>query len=188
MNDMGNIPLRMNDGSDLTLDDLRGEVVLMVNVASKCGLTPQYAGLERLWRDRQAAGLRVIAVPSNDFLGQEPGTDTEIAAFCATTYDVTFPLAAKATVSGPDKHPVYAALVASVPQAEGEGPMRQRLAGHGIQTNAAPEVLWNFEKFLIGRDGRVVGRFAPDVTAEDPRLLAAIDKALAESPPAPVSA
>ncbi|WP_134725543.1 glutathione peroxidase [Paracoccus luteus] len=181
MSKADSIPLRMNDGADLTLADLRGQVVLLVNVASKCGLTPQYAGLERLWRDRQAAGLRVIGVPSNDFLGQEPGTDAEIADFCATTYDVTFPLAAKTPVTGTDKHPLYATLIAARPQAEGDGPMRKRMADRGYATTSAPEVLWNFEKFLIGRDGRVMGRFAPEVTADDPRLLSAIDEALAAS-------
>ena len=180
MTDTGTIGLTMNDGSDARLADWRGKVVLLVNVASKCGLTGQYEGLEALYRAKQPDGLVVLGVPSNDFKAQEPGSDAEILDFCRTTYDVTFPLAAKTPVSGDAMHPLYAALTATIPAAEGEGPWRSRLEGHGIAVNPPPEVQWNFEKFLIGRDGRVIARFAPDVAADDPRLTAAIDRALAE--------
>ncbi|MFT4149229.1 MAG: glutathione peroxidase [Paracoccaceae bacterium] len=177
---LDNIPLTRNDGTADTLAAHRGKVLLVVNVASKCGLTPQYEGLEALYRKNAAQGFEVLGFPSNDFLAQEPGTDAEIAEFCRTDYDVTFPLFAKAPVSGADKQPLYAALVAAVPDAVGEGSMRKNLKGYGIEANPVPEVQWNFEKFLIGRDGRVAGRFAPDVAPDDPRLLAAVEAALAE--------
>lgn len=166
------------DGSNATLGDYSGKTVLIVNVASKCGLTPQYEGLEKLYRERQPAGLEVLGFPANNFREQEPGTDEEIADFCKTTYDVTFPVFSKISVKGDDQHPLYAALTETAPEAEGEGPMRERLTGYGIETGAPGEVLWNFEKFLIGRNGQVIARFAPDVTADDPRLMAAIDAAL----------
>ena len=167
------------DGRPATLGDWAGTVRLVVNVASKCGLTPQYEGLEKLYREKHEAGLEVLGFPANDFLGQEPGDEAQIASFCSVNFDVTFPMFAKIAVTGDGVHPLYRALVAAQPAATGEGPMRGKLAGAGIAINPAPGVLWNFEKFLVGRDGRVVARFAPDVTADDPRLRAAIDAALA---------
>lgn len=171
------VPLKTNAGADATLNDYAGKVVLVVNVASKCGLTPQYEGLQALYRRYRDQGLVIAGFPANDFAGQEPGTDAEIADFCATTYDVDFPLFAKIGIVGPDKHPLYAALTAALPKATG-GAMRERLAGYGIAPNPEPEVLWNFEKFLIGRDGEVVARFSPDVTPDDPILLTAVEREL----------
>ena len=171
--------LRALDGQDLPLAPYKGQIVLVVNVASKCGLTPQYEGLQKLYREKHEAGLEVLGFPANDFLGQEPGDEAQIASFCSVNFDVTFPMFAKIAVTGDGVHPLYRALVAAQPAATGEGPMRGKLAGAGIAINPAPGVLWNFEKFLVGRDGRVVARFAPDVTADDPRLRAAIDAALA---------
>ncbi|WP_133646543.1 glutathione peroxidase [Paraburkholderia flava] len=173
------IPVRSIDGADLTLGQFKGKALLVVNVASKCGLTPQYEGLEALYEQKRAAGLEVLAFPANDFKGQEPGSDEEIKDFCSTTYDVTFPMFSKISVVGEQQHPLYRALTAAQPATSGEGPFRERLKGYGIAPNPAPDVLWNFEKFLVSRDGRVVGRFAPDVTADDPRLLEAIDAQLA---------
>ena len=173
------IALKTIDGAPATLGDYAGKVLLVVNVASKCGLTPQYEGLEKLYKAKHAAGLEVLGFPANDFKQQEPGSDAEIKQFCALTYDVTFPLFSKITVVGPDIHPLYAALIAAQPQASGEGPWRQKLEGFGIATNPAPGILWNFEKFLVGRDGSVVARFSPDTPADDPALRAAIDAALA---------
>lgn len=173
------IPLETIDGAPATLGAYAGRVLLVVNVASKCGLTPQYAGLEALYREKHAAGLEILGFPANDFAGQEPGSDDEIQQFCSLTYDVSFPLFSKIAVTGEAIHPLYAALTAARPEATGEGPMRENLRGYGMTPNPAPGVLWNFEKFLIGRDGRVVDRFAPDVTADDPRLRAAIEAALA---------
>jgi glutathione peroxidase len=168
------------DGSAKELGDYRGKVLLVVNVASKCGLTPQYAGLQSLYADKQAEGLEILGFPSNDFKGQEPGTEDEIAAFCSTTYDVTFPMFSKVTVVGEQKSPLYAALTAAQPAAAGAETMRERLAGYGITPNPEPEVLWNFEKFLVGRDGAVVARFSPDTTADAPELRAAVEAALAK--------
>lgn len=172
------IPLKRIDGGDATLADYRGKVLLVVNVASKCGLTPQYEGLERLYQARREDGLEILGFPANDFNGQEPGTDEEIGQFCSLNYDVHFPLFSKISVAGPDRHPLYAALTAAQPEAIGDGPFRERLAGYGIRTGAPDEVLWNFEKFLIDRSGRPVARFAPDVAADDPRLLERLDAEL----------
>lgn len=174
---LGDIALTMNDGSPARLDDWRGKVLLVVNVASKCGLTPQYEGLEALYRARKDQGLVVLGVPANDFKQQEPGTDAEICEFARSHFDVTFPLAAKTVVTGADKHKLYATLTAAAPDAVGEADWRERI-GAGVNPN--PEVMWNFEKFLIGRDGSVAGRFAPGVKPADPRLVAAIDRALAQ--------
>lgn len=173
------IPLTTIDGAPASLGDYRGKVLLVVNTASKCGLTPQYEGLQKLYREKNAAGLEVLGFPANNFNGQEPGSEEEIKQFCSLNFDVSFPLFAKISVAGADIHPLYQALTAAQPAATGEGPMRQKLAGFGIVPNEPPAVLWNFEKFLIGRDGRVIGRFAPDVAADDPALRAAIDAALA---------
>lgn len=169
------------DGASETLADHRGKVLLVVNVASKCGLTPQYEGLEQLFRDKREAGLEVLGFPANNFLAQEPGSDAEIADFCKTTYDVTFPVFSKISVVGDDQHPLYAALTAAKGDATGEGPMREKLAGHGLDTNAAPDILWNFEKFVVSRSGEVVARFSPDVAADDPRLVEVIEAELAKA-------
>jgi glutathione peroxidase len=129
---------------------------------------------------RKDEGLTVLGFPANNFRGQEPGTEEEIAEFCSTTYGVDFPMFAKISVVGPDKHPLYEVLTKSKPETEGEGSMRERLKGFGIDSAPPPEVLWNFEKFLVGRDGKVAARFAPDMAVDDPRVTAAIDKALAQ--------
>jgi glutathione peroxidase len=173
------IPFALIDGAPATLAGYAGKVVLAVNVASKCGLTPQYERLEALYRAKKDAGLVILGFPANNFLGQEPGTEEEIASFCATTYDVTFPLARKISVAGADRHPLYDALIAAKPATLGDGPFREKLAGYGIPANPPDQVLWNFEKFLIGRDGAVAERFAPDVEVDDPRFLAVLGKALA---------
>lgn len=173
------IPLKRIDGAATTLSDFRGKVLLVVNVASKCGLTPQYSGLEKLYQDKRAQGLEVLGFPANNFKGQEPGTEAEIASFCSTQYDVHFPLFSKISVLGADQHPLYAALTAAQPAATGEGAFRERLKGYGIDPASKTDVLWNFEKFLIDRKGTVVERFAPDVAGDDPRLRSAIDAQLA---------
>jgi glutathione peroxidase len=173
------IPLKTIAGEPATLGDYAGKVLLVVNVASKCGLTPQYEGLEKLYREKKDAGFEVLGFPANDFKQQEPGSDAEIAQFCSVEYDVTFPLFSKIAVTGDATHPLYRELIAERPERLGEGPHRARLEGLGIPVNPPPGVLWNFEKFLVGKDGRVAARFAPDVAADDPRLRAAIDAALA---------
>lgn len=176
--ELSDIPLKRIDGAADTLGAHRGNVLLVVNVASRCGLTPQYAALEAIYRARVADGLEVLGFPANNFKAQEPGTDAEIASFCSTTYDVTFPMFAKISVRGDDIHPLYAALTRAMPAASGDGPMRERLASRGMDTGAPGDILWNFEKFVIGRDGGVVARFAPDVPPDDPRVAAAVDRAL----------
>ena len=134
----------------------------MVNVASRCGLTPQYSGLEKLHEQYSAQGFTVLGVPCNQFLGQEPGSAEEIAEFCSATYGVTFPMTEKVEVNGEGRHPLYQRLVGT---ADGEG--------------YSGDIRWNFEKFLVGRDGRVVGRFSPQTEPEAPELVAAVEAQLA---------
>lgn len=182
MNDsIFNTPLRRITGEAATLDAYRGKVLLIVNVASECGLTPQYAALERIYEEKQADGLVVAGFPANEFGAQEPGTDDEISAFCTSRFGVKFPMFEKIVVKGPGQHPLYRQLIEAQPRAQ-EKPgsdFRAVLAGHGIAQDNESDILWNFEKFLIGREGKVVGRFAPDVTPDDPLLMAAIEQALA---------
>ena len=179
MSALTSIPVTTIDGQPATLGDYEGKVRLVVNVASKCGLTPQYEGLEALYRAKKDDGLVVMGFPANDFNGQEPGTESEIKDFCSLTYDVTFPMFSKVAVTGADKHPLYDALTTAAPNTTNSSDaMREKLAGFGIDTLPAPELLWNFEKFLIGKDGSVVARFSPDTTADDPALVSAIETAL----------
>jgi len=174
------IPLQTIRGDAATLADYDGEVALVVNVASKCGLTPQYEGLEALHARYRDRGFTVLGFPANDFGAQEPGTDAEIADFCTTNFGVDFPMFSKIVVTGPDKHPLYAALTNAQPEAAGDPEaFRERLRGFGKVPNPAPEILWNFEKFVIGRDGAVIARFAPTTAPDDPALVAAIEGALA---------
>jgi glutathione peroxidase len=149
------------DGSTLDLAAFRGQPTLIVNVASKCGLTPQYEGLQSLYEQYAGRGLNVVGVPCNQFGEQEPGTPDEIATFCSANYGVTFPLTAKLDVNGPNRHPLYDELTAT-PDADGK----------------AGDVQWNFEKFLVSPDGEILARFRPLTTPDDPELLAAIENAL----------
>jgi glutathione peroxidase len=151
----------LNAGED-ALGALSGKVVLVVNVASQCGLTPQYTGLEALHKEYAAEGFSVLGVPCNQFGAQEPGSAQEITTFCSTNYGITFPMTEKVDVNGPARHPLYDQLT---PVADGEG--------------HSGDVRWNFEKFLVGRDGRVLARFSPMVTPEDGNLRSSIRSALA---------
>lgn len=173
------IPLQRIDGSPTTLAAFRGQVLLVVNVASQCGLTPQYVALEALYQAKCGAGLQVLGFPANNFAGQEPGTDAEIGQFCSAHYGVHFPMFSKISVKGEDLHPLYAALVQAQPQTHGDGPLRSKLEGMQLVDPGERGVLWNFEKFLVGRHGEVVARFAPDVAPDDSALVAAIDRELA---------
>ncbi|AXF75980.1 glutathione peroxidase [Erwinia tracheiphila] len=170
------------DGEDTTLARWQGEVLLVVNVASKCGLTPQYQQLEELHRSLNNQGFSVLGFPCNAFLGQEPGTAEEIKTFCSTTYGVTFPMFTKTEVNGPHRHPLYQQLVAAQPVAT--APLASgflaRMESKGRAPKEYGDILWNFEKFLIGRDGRVLARFSPDMKPEDPLLTNALNKALTQ--------
>jgi glutathione peroxidase len=151
------------DGRAQKLADYRGKVLLVVNVASKCGLTPHYAGLQTLYEEKQARGFAVLGFPCNQFGGQEPGSDSEVKTFCSTSYGVSFPMFSKIDVNGAARAPLYGWLTAAKTQPDGPG-----------------DIAWNFAKFVIGKDGRVKARFEPRVAPDDPALRAAIDAALAE--------
>ena len=161
MSSLHDIPLKTLDGQDTSLGELKGKAVLVVNVASKCGLTPQYEGLEKLHEQYAGRGFSVVGFPCNQFGGQEPGTEEEIATFCSTTYGVTFPLMQKIDVNGPERHPVYDELT-KVADAEGKD----------------GDIRWNFEKFVLSPEGEVVARFSPMVTPEDEGLVATIEEQL----------
>ncbi len=181
MTELTAIPLTRIDGSSDSLASHAGKVLLVVNVASKCGLTPQYAGLEKLYEKKKGAGFEVLGFPANDFGAQEPGSHEEIVEFCKANYGVSFPLFAKADVTGPAKQPLYAALTEAMPEKQGPaGEFRERLKGYGMTPTQDPEVLWNFEKFLIGKDGQVAARFAPNTEPTDPELVSAIEAELAK--------
>jgi glutathione peroxidase len=180
MTALNEIPLTTIDGRDASLADHAGDVLLVVNVASKCGLTPQYEALQRLYASKRDDGFKVLGFPANNFGGQEPGTNDEIAEFCSTNYSVEFPLFAKISVAGEDQHPLYRELTNAIPRAEGDSDgFRERLRGHGISPNEDPDIVWNFEKFLIAKDGSVARRFAPSMAPDDPTIVAAIDEELA---------
>jgi glutathione peroxidase len=170
------IPVRRITGGDSSLGEFKGKVVLVVNVASKCGLTKQYEGLEKLYETYRDQGLTIAGFPANDFAGQEPGTNAEIQNFCKTSFGVDFPMFERITVVGSGKHPLYQALIDAQPKAESTAavPFREQLKGYGMTPNPEPEVLWNFEKFLVSRDGKVVKRFTPDTAPDDPALVDAI--------------
>ena len=184
MQSLFDVPLTTIKGDAATLADYKGRVLLIVNVASKCGLTPQYTGLEDLYNQFKDQGLVVLGFPANDFAGQEPGTNQEIAQFCSTEYPVSLPLFSKISVAGPQKHPLYQQLTSAEPtRIANNDELRSHLAEYAEENNlpgpnALPEVLWNFEKFVIDREGKVVARFNPDVTAEDPQLISTIEEAL----------
>lgn len=175
------VPLKTITGEDAKLQDYAGKVLLVVNVASKCGLTPQYDALEKLYAAKREQGLVVLGFPANDFGAQEPGTNEEIQDFCRSNFGVDFPMFAKIAVTGADTHPLYKALIEACPKATStsETDFREALKGYGMTPNPEPGILWNFEKFVVGKDGGVVARFAPDTKPDDPAVLAAIDKALA---------
>jgi glutathione peroxidase len=155
------VDVRTIDGQDATLAEHKGKTLLIVNVASKCGLTPQYTGLEKLHETYADRGFEVLGFPCNQFGGQEPGTEGEIAEFCSTTYGVSFPMFSKVDVNGEDRHQLYEELT-KAEDAEGK----------------AGDVLWNFEKFLISPEGEIVARFRPLVTPEDDTLIETIEKNL----------
>ena len=155
------VPVKTLTGEDASLKEHANDAMLVVNVASRCGLTPQYEGLEKIYEQYKDRGFTVVGVPCNQFMGQEPGTAEEIATFCSTTYGVTFPLLEKTDVNGPQQHPLYEQLN-KVADAEGH----------------TGDIRWNFEKFLVSPAGEVVGRFGPQVEPEAPELTGAIEGVL----------
>lgn len=157
------IPVRTLAGEDTTLGAYRGNVLLVVNVASRCGFTPQYEGLQALHERFSERGFLVLGFPANNFLNQEPGTNEEIMEFCRVNYGVTFPMFEKISVAGKDQHPLYAYLTSKETNPEHGG-----------------KISWNFNKFLIARDGRILDRFDSRTTPLDPKLLNAVERALAE--------
>ena len=152
--------LKALDGQELPLAPFKGQVVLVVNVASKCGLTPQYAALETLYQKYKSQGFNVLGLPCNQFAGQEPGTQEEIQEFCSLNYGVTFTLGDKLDVNGPQRHSLY-----------------RLLAGEGAEFPG--DITWNLEKFLVGKNGGVIARFSPRTAPDDPAVIQAIEKALA---------
>lgn len=181
MSSIQNIPVKTIDGKPSSLKDFAGNVLLVVNVASKCGRTPQYEALEKIYEDKKDKGFAVLGFPANNFGAQEPGTNAEIAEFCSLTYSVNFPMFEKISVVGDDQHPLYKELTGAAPRAQGDpDAFRDRLKGFGMTPNQDPDVLWNFEKFLVGKNGDVVARFAPTMTPDDPAIVAAIDAELAK--------
>lgn len=153
------IPLKNIDGKETSLEPYKGKVLLVVNVASKCGLTPQYTALESLYEKYKDQGLVVLGFPCNQFAGQEPGTDQEIKQFCSTKYSVSFPLFDKIEVNGANRHPLYVALA-------------------GKDSPYPGDIKWNFNKFLVGRDGKILQRFEPRTTPDSPEVIKAVEAAL----------
>lgn len=177
------IPVRRIDGSEGSLGDYKGNVMLIVNVASKCGLTPQYTDLEAVYEQYRDRGLVVLGFPANQFAGQEPGSNQEIQQFCESKYGVKFPMFEKIVVKGEGQHPLYKKLIAEIPNAQQnpKGSLRKTLDQHGLGPSNDTDIMWNFEKFLVNRQGKVVGRFAPDFAPKDPVVTGAIEQELAKS-------
>jgi glutathione peroxidase len=180
------IPVNRITGEGCSLGEYRGKVLLIVNVASQCGLTPQYDALEKIYGRFRDSGLVVCGFPANDFGAQEPGSNEEIQNFCRGTFGVDFPMFSKIPVTGAETHPLYRSLIAAQPEAIGatRKGFRENLDGflkskhNGAATNPEPGILWNFEKFLVDRKGNVVARFSPEVLPDDPAVVSAIESAL----------
>lgn len=173
------IPLKSIDGKETNLSQYRGKTLLIVNVASKCGFTPQYEDLEKLYKNLQPQGLEILGFPTNDFLKQEPGSDKDIASFCSLTYGVTFPMFSKISVKGKEQHPLFKLMTTKKPIAinyVGRSPFKKilfRLLG-----GTSSEVQWNFEKFLVSTEGEVLERWASEVSPSDPRFIQRIKQSL----------
>ena len=180
MSSIHNIEVTTIDGESKSLADYRGKTLLIVNVASECGLTPQYEALEALYKAKKSEGLEILGFPCNQFGGQEPGDEAQIKEFCSLKFGVEFPMFAKLEVNGENQHPLYGALLAAKPERtkSPDSEFEEKLKNYGIEVvdNA---IMWNFEKFLVNGDGEVIGHFSPDMAPTDGILSDAIDKALA---------
>lgn len=168
------------EGQPQTLGDYAGKVLLVVNVASQCGLTPQYEQLEQLYQEKHSAGLEVLGFPCNQFGAQEPGNEQDIQQFCQTTYGVQFPMFSKIEVNGSNRHPLYRQLIEAQPQSQAlpDSQLMARLSERGLLNGSPSDIAWNFEKFLVDRNGVPVARFAPDMSVDDPVLRSAIETLL----------
>ena len=171
------------DGSALKLGDYKGKVLLIVNVASKCGLTPQYEGLEALHKNFQSKGLMVLGFPANEFLAQEPGTNAEIQEFCRMNFGVEFPMFSKIIVKGEGQHPLYKYLTETKPDAtmKPDGTLLEKLKSKNLLSGKPNDIKWNFEKFLINKKGEVIERFSPELDPQDPIIVKAIESELARA-------
>lgn len=178
--ELGTINFKLADGKVTNLNDFKGQTVLVVNVASECGLTPQYEGLEKIYNEYKSKGFTVLGFPANEFGAQEPGTNEEIQSFCKMNYGVTFPVAQKIIVKGEEIHPLYKSLITTAPKAVANpnGKLKAVLKEHNLLSGTEDEIMWNFEKFLINKKGEIVKRFAPDIEPNDAVLLSTIEESL----------
>lgn len=167
-------------GETKTLKDFSAKMYLVVNTASKCGLTPQYEALQAVYGEYHAKGLEIIAFPANEFLGQEPGSDNEIQEFCRLTYNVSFPVMSKIIVKGEGQHELYRELITQKPEAvkDPESDFEERLKSKGLLTGEPKDIHWNFEKFLVDADGNIVERYFPDIAPNDERITTKIESLL----------
>ncbi len=182
-NQIYNFNVKNIKGQDVLLSSYEGKVMLVVNVASKCGLTPQYEGLEKLYKNYQEKGLVVLGFPANEFLAQEPGSNDEIQQFCTTNYGVDFPMFEKIVVKGEGQHPLYNYLTTTKPvttMKEG-GSLITRLKDKGLLSGKENDIKWNFEKFLVNRKGEIVDRFSPELDPMDPVIVKAVERELANA-------
>ena len=172
--------LTQMDGVKVNLSSYKEKVLLIVNVASKCGLTPQYEGLEKLYKQYQKQGFEVLGFPANEFMAQEPGSNSEIQEFCRMNFGVEFPMFEKIVVKGEGQHPLYNYLTTQRPEAvmKPNGSLIERLNAKGLLSGKPNDIKWNFEKFLVNKRGEVVGRFSPELDPLDPIITSAIEKEL----------
>ena len=180
MSKLYDVPVKRADGSTTNLGEYKDKVLLVVNVASQCGLTPQYKALEEVYEKYRDRGLVVVGFPCNDFGEQEPGTAAEIQSFCEASFGVQFPILDKITVAPSNRHPLYRELIAEQPvrATEPNSDFLAKLAGYGIKVEHDEDIAWNFEKFLVDRKGNAIARFAPDVTPDSALVTKAIEASL----------
>ena len=181
MSEIYNFKVNQIDGKEIALNEYQGKVMLFVNVASKCGLTPQYEGLEALYKQYRDQGLVVLGFPANEFLAQEPGTNQEVQAFCSLKYGVDFPMFQKIVVKGEGQHPLYSYLTQTKPEAilKTDSKLMPLLKDKGLLSGGPSDIKWNFEKFLVNKKGEITERFSPDIDPMDPVIVDAVKRALA---------